>query len=418
MLTRSNPRRPSRRGADHRGTNHHGTNQRGASLVELTLFLPLAVAVFYGSLMLTEVGVFRLRAQEVARYAAFGLAARPLHRLEADRPRHDDAFREARDGVRAEIGELYVPDLDGSRSRLVPVPGQTGMTSSAALLPLTNAELANAPADLLPEFADVDFAEPLSALGLGLSMLGLGPGLEDIARGVYDRLGMNTSGQVTGRAKVMIRPPWRPVDAERGQALSAVAARQGASLRAFLPREAGRLVRGSQGGAIALTLVGDPWRLHDGSTARSDRDAPHELVHVVRYLHAHVQDALPGAGVMNWFVGLSGSTPNFTTGLDAISEQLALSSPKPQVFARAYATARTQAANPRGTPLSGQVALFDEVRGRPESGGEGGPVVNFETLPLFDSADSPASSRLWQMFRPRGANFMGCPHAEERRCAR
>ena len=71
--------------------------ERGASLTEFAVVVPLFLALVYGSLHLCDLGVFKLKAQEIARYGAWGLTQRPLSNYGDARFNHEHAFDDARD---------------------------------------------------------------------------------------------------------------------------------------------------------------------------------------------------------------------------------------------------------------------------------------------------------------------------------
>ncbi len=377
--------------------------QRGAALTEFAVVLPLFLAAVYGALYLADVGVAKLKAQEVARYSAFTLATRAQSDYSGEFEHHEK-FEATRDAVLEEVAEVYF-DLDGAVDRELSVPGRHGKTMSAALNEASNSDLREEETGWLPEYAEAQWAEPLSELGIALNLLGVGTGTEDVLADMVERVRMNHKGQVTARAEVEILPPVRAEDALVQRRLASFGGRRGADLSDWNPR--GQTIRDSGGERMHLTLIADSWRVTEGVSALP-KIADRQYATAVMEVGDRAFAALPVGPVIDVIMDLlyDEDIP------DPVRQFLGQGeATRARVVARPY-TARREEPAYRGTEQRGQLDVFTYAGGE----AEGGAVTNFESLPIFDDARAPRESELLKSLNARGPNFMGCKQPERRGC--
>ncbi|MEZ0310730.1 MAG: hypothetical protein ACAI38_03095 [Myxococcota bacterium] len=359
--------------------------ERGSALVEMTVIMPLVVAVIYGSIYLADLGLLRLKALEVSRYAAWGLATRPLS--ENLHGNHSSAFAYMRNTVRDEVHALYI-DLDAAHQW--PEIGVSRLTAGGQLIALTDYDLTSTAAPTVPVIGDIGYAHQLSILGQVARFLGVGPDIDSLVASFFDRLGFNGDGMVAGSAGILASLPWVASDASRALLLAAEGAPRGADLTAWSPTYG--FVLGNEAGLpVMTTLLADSWRLQEGYSALPTRPATFHAV--VRRLHGSALRALPAIGpVAAFFAGVNDM----------------------QVVSRPYLGYRDpwQSGNALFTE-TGQINVF-EMTGT--SIDEASPVQLFETGALFDDPNDKASSPYLRELNSRGGNFMGCPWPERRGC--
>ncbi len=382
--------------------------QRGASLTEFAIVVPLVVAVFYASMYLTELGAFKLKAQEIARYGAWAFTQHPLSNYESDNFNHNDRFNRARDAVADELTAVYL-DLDGAKDRALPI-GAWGLTATALYEPAQGSDFRNQPAAFLPTWAQQDWASPLSTIGLILNFLGLGTGTESFASGPFTRLHFNHRGQVSARASVRIVPPIQPDRLRRNVAVAALGAERGMDLGRFLPTVSGRVLRDENSRPIETTLIADPWKIHEGLSAHPARDSGY--ARMVQEVSDNGLKALPGGQIIGFLTGLNQSLKKLPGGLTQIFG-FQPSDPRSHLVSRPYTRPRGQQPSYRGTPQPGQVDIFHYVGERAQ---ESGAVTNFETMPLYLDPESASGSKYLESLNERGPNFMGCRTAGKRGC--
>ncbi|MEM6731381.1 MAG: TadE family protein [Myxococcota bacterium] len=371
--------------------------QRGAALTEFAILMPLLIAVFYGSVYLVDLGLFRIKTQEVARFSTWSFAQQPLSDYDSSKARHDEAFTDARDRVSDQVGSLYL-DLDAARTRIL--PGAERQTASAILDP-TRFDLRQKRAPILPELGNVDVPAPNATVGLILGALGLGGTTNDVVAGFFERAGLNGKGLVTGRASVRVLPPLRPADASRLATLSRVGASRGFDMDTIVSRQQGRLIRDGSG-PVDSTLLVDSWRLNAGYSALPTEsvESRRGFAHVVERFHSEAPKVLPGGGLIGGIFGIIGTD---NAGKYVVS--------RPYLDARSCNSVNRT----RFDEQAGQVNPFRRSgisRGRLQ---ETGAVTTFETLPLFDDPAAMCSPMV-QALNDRGNNFMGCQDPQKRRC--
>jgi hypothetical protein len=387
--------------------------ERGASLTEFALVIPVIVAMFYGSVYLTELGAFKLKAQEIARYSSWAFTQHPLSAYEDENFKHNEAWNNAREAVTDELTRLY-SDLDGARERALPIEGAWGETMMSVYEPPTGLSgFSNRPAQFVPSWGQMEWAEPLSALGMALSILGFGTGTESFASGPSSRLKFNTRGQITARANVQTLPPVlpNPERALKAAAIAELGGERGADLSRWFP--AGREIRDDRQRRMENTLLVDSWRIHDGFSAHPKRTPVSGYAHMVENVSDNGITALPGGQIIGWITGLRDHLKRLPSGLTVIFG-FQPSNPNSHLFSRPYSSRRTQP-RPRltGQIERGQVDIFKYTpANRPQ---ESDAVTNFETGPLWLDATGQDKS-YYDLLNRRGKNFMGCPRPEERGC--
>ena len=402
--------------------------ERGASLTEFAVVVPLFLALVYGSLHLCDLGVFKLKAQEIARYGAWGLTQRPLSNYGDARFNHEHAFDDARDEISAELNQVYV-DLDGAH-RLA-LPGASAKTMSAVLAPSLPTDFRNREAQVVPDWGNAQLAEPFSVLGLILEFLGVGTDLNDLVTGPARRMNLNEKGQVTFEAAVSVLPPIRPEDARQAITLARVGRSRGGShvgadLSPWLP--AGRVLRDSPGREIQTTLVADSWRITQGwstwprgsfASPESERRKETHYANVVKEVSQKGLTALPLGQILQFVLSLEGffdHLPTEVTSAIYVATGLPAQSPDQHVMSRPYTAARRRRppVTTDGRDLAaGQVEIFSDTGGTPPINGV---VRKLETGPLYYNPQRPENSTYLEALNKRGPNFMGCDQRETRGC--
>ncbi len=390
----------------HAQTTHH---ERGAALVEVAITAPVFLALIYASLYLTDIGVFKLKAQEVARYSAWSFTQHPLSDYEDFD--HMQKFRDARDAIAAELPEMYA-DLDGASDRPTLLPGKWGQTAMASYEEPDSANFTYRKPGL-PDWAQISWAEPLSEMGLVLSVLGFGTGSDSLLSGMFERMEMNTMGQVSGEAVVKLKPPIRPGsrDWEVAKEMAAVGKARGADLSRWLPSFTGVRLRDTGGGDIAATLVVDPWRVTNGFSAHPRQAG--DYARAVGKVNDHAIDGLPGGPLWSFLLDLLGGGDCGLEDLHGREGETGISDACPEVhlFSRPYISQRHSRAY-TGSPQPGQSDIFRYTGGQAEDGA----VVNFETGALYLDPNNLDDSPYVKALNDRGPYFMGCDRAEERGC--
>lgn len=366
-----------------RGTGRH---TRGSALVEMTLLMPLVIAVIYGSLYLADLGLFKLKGIELARYEAWGLATRQLTQWSTGETSNN--FATVRDSVRDEVHNLYV-DLDGATAGQA--TGVSRMTAGAQLVQLSNADLTSASAPMMGAIGSAAYIDELSFLGQIAKSLGLGPSLDAIVATTFMKMGFNGDGLVTGRASLAVSLPWVANDATRALLIAQAGASRGADLSGWSPVNA--FILGDRDGEpMQTTVLADSWRLDEGRTSQPHATSAYR--DTVRRMQRKLPDAFPFSGL-------------FSLLFSDMHENLT-------VVSRPYISARDANESANGsTAVSGQVNVFG-MAGRQVN--ESGAVQNFETGALWDDPNDKANSPYLRELNARGPNFMGCAQAETRGC--
>ncbi|MEL6543803.1 MAG: hypothetical protein AAFQ82_04200 [Myxococcota bacterium] len=369
--------------------------ERGSALTEFALIMPLLIGVFYGSIYLVDVGLFRLKSQEVARYSTWAFTQASLSDYESEEARHDQRFSAARQAVSSEVGSLYL-DLDAARTRLL--PGAARQSVSAVLLPGVVRQDA---APVLPEVATVGIPAPNITVSLVLSAIGLGGTTNDIAAGFFKRAGLNSKGLVTARASVRVLPPIRAADRERMSAVSRLGGARGLDVESVVSSQQGREIR-DDGQPVSGTLLVDSWKVASGFSALPSEsvESRRSFAHVVERFHDEAPKVLPGGGIIGGLLGIVGAKD---AGRYVAS--------RPYLDARSCSGVNRE----RFNELAGQFNPFRRS-GVPQGQlQEPGAVTSFETLPLFDDPGDLCSEML-EALNARGNHFMGCDESQERRC--
>ena len=85
--------------------------ERGASLTEFAIVIPVIVAMFYGAIYLTELGAFKLKSQEIARYSTWAFTQHPLSAYDDEDLKHNEAWTRAREAVAELVGKGGFPPI-------------------------------------------------------------------------------------------------------------------------------------------------------------------------------------------------------------------------------------------------------------------------------------------------------------------
>lgn len=385
----------------------HRPFERGSALVEFAIVVPLFVTLVYGALYLTDLGVFKLRAQEIAHYGAWAMATQPLSNYDDSNFRHARSFDDARDRIAEELASTY-SDLNGARDVFLPGDGKNARTMSAVYEPPQASDIRNQAADIIPTWGELPFVSGTDvAASLALNFLGVGTSLESMVSGMAAGLGMNDKGQITARADVKVLPPWRADRAAEARQMAELGKTRGADLSAFNPR--GEVLKDGDE-RISTTLIADNWRLAQGHSATPHTEQA-AYNRVVAHVGANALRGLPGGTLVDAIVRLLNITNELPDGV----QQFIPGSPqrlRGQVFSRPYVANRQGTANYTGTPKTGQVNIFAFTRGSAENGA----VTNFETGALFDDPNNLGGSEYLKALNNRGPNFMGCQDVETRGC--
>lgn len=369
-------------------------HERGSALTEFAVMMPMIIGVFYASTFLIDLGLFKLKAQEIARYTTWGFTQAPLSEYESFN--HNNAFSDAKERSLDELGALYA-DLDGARTRPSLLPGRSRQSMSAIFETPSAGDMRNEASPILPSVANVDFVDPLSLAGLASSALGVGPSTEAVASGFFKRVGMNDRGLVTGRSRVRVLPPWRAEDVGRAVAISQL--QGGMDLRTQQLSTVGRLLR-DEGRPIQNALIVDSWRATNSVPTLPNRSPKTDVAQVVARLHRRSGSALPLGGLLGTLLGIGGA--------DDASKYVA---------SRPYLAERSCSSVDRSgfVEAHGQFNPFARAGVTSSRRQERGAVANFETLPLFDDPRNMCSEQL-KALNARGRFFMGCAAGEQRRC--
>jgi hypothetical protein len=394
--------------------------ERGASLTEFAIVAPLFIAIIYGSLYLCDLGVFRLKAQEIARYGAWAFTERPLSNYGDESFRHSVSFSEARDDVMAELLVVY-DDLDGAHTSL---PGASAKTMSAAYLPPTSSDFKNREVQLVPAWANASFAGPLSTLWWILQFVQIGGDVNDLVNGPAKRMKLNEMGQVTAEASVVTTTPLVATDASQAAEMARVGASRGADLSRWKPR--GRTIRDRPGRDIQTTLIADSWKVTQGWSTwpggdfTDGRDDTH-YGNVVQEVSNRGISALPLGPIIQFVMsvaGLKDKLPSTITTAIAFATGIPRENPSKHVMSRPYSAPRRY--RPTLTTESdlqpGQAEIFSDTEAEPQ---EDDAVMKFETGPLYsdpEQTDNEDANPYLKALNRRGPYFMGCDHAETRGC--
>jgi hypothetical protein len=293
-------------------------------------------------------------------------------------------------------------DLDGGRDRLT-LPGRHGEYLTAFF---AGGDITMRPTQLLPGPLNAEWASPLSAVGFILNLVGVGTGTGDLFSGPFDRIGFNGRGQARGRGDVFITKPLEPRDRVQTEALLTYGRERGLDLRRWSPTVERPLKDLRTDGSVVpieTVLVADPWRLERGFSALPRAGGPYN--NAVERVSKNALKALPFGSFLDAPCRLPG-------GITSVIPFAGC--PNPMLLSRPYTQRRSSrpSYNASVTAGSGQVDIFELARRREQ---ESGAVQNFETLPLYLDTPSRGSGYL-DALNKRGANFMGCPQSQKRRC--
>jgi hypothetical protein len=348
----------------------------------MALVVPLAIAAVYASLYLSDLGLFKLKALELARYEAWGLATRPLSDFVGGSAANRLPYVQG--GVSDEVTSIYA-DLDAANDW--PLAGESKITMGAMMMPLTTANLTSTQTPLVPGIGQSGYTDELGLLGQIVATLGIGPNLDSVIGSLYEKLGFDRYGYVTGSSTLAVYLPWIANDANRSITLSQVAWQQDADLSGWLPL-GGFVIGDANSGPVQTTLVADPWRLPEGFSAGPLNPQGYTLT--VRRMQGGIPQMIPVIGLV----------------LSALMGSQTLT-----VISRPYNAPR--AAGIAMAPQVGQVDIWQLSGGVSK---EPGQVTVFETGALFDDPNNLAASPYFQALNARGNAFMGCPYAERRGC--
>lgn len=352
-------------------------HQKGSALVEFALVVPLLIALIYGSLYLTDLTLFKMKSQEISRYAAWGLATRPLSAyVSGIYPATQITSNMA---TRADVMNQYV-DLDGAAQWSL--PGVSRLTAAGQLGYMT---LTSETAPLVPGIGGEGFAGNLSILGQLSRILGIGPNLDGAMASLYDKLGFDGSGYIKAQAPVVVSLPWMGYDAYRALLLAQSAAVYGVDLSPWSPVP-GFVIADQDNEPIQTALLADPWRLQQGFGVMPPRSFGSGFQLTVRRMHRNIPRLIPVIGL---FIP---GTPD--------SDRLV-------VISRPYIEART--------PMTWGVGAVDILNEISPFAFEGGISV-FESGALYDESTALSGSPYLQELNSRGHSFMGCDASQKRGC--
>ncbi len=389
-----------------------GRSTRGAALTEFAIVVPVFLALVYGSIYLAELGVFRLRAQEIARFGAWAFTQHPLSAYDDDQLRHQRAWVEAQGEVRSELWNYM--DFDAATS--AGQGGTWGKIMAATYEPLP-ADLRNLTYDVVPEFSEATWAEPLTELGMALTLLGVGTSVQSMFNGIISRLHMNTRGLIAARANVNVKLPMASDDAELSTGLAKIGKVRGADLSRWASQ---RRLRDA-GKSIETTLLVDSWRITEGFSGLPDDSVSYkQFKNAVHYVSENGVTALPGGPILSIFLSWLWVEKHMPYDVGALfgrlgdkkklKEKLAL--PAGRLVARPYSEDRDEAFHKTGPVKQGQIDVFAKAGGKAPAGA----VTNFETAPFFSDPERPDNNPYLKALNMRGPNFMGCNQAEKRGC--
>ena len=386
-MTTTHPRPPRR------------PRQRGSALTEFALVIPVMLAMIYGSTYLGELGAFRLKAQEIARFSAWSMAVRPMS--DFDQMDHRQLTADSKSAASDETDDIY-DDLDAAFSRRRAAP-QSGMTMSATY---KSRPVGVGRVGMVPEALNGNFiSNPSASQSMGLGLLGIGNSLGDLLSGPFRTLRFNVNGEVTGYGDIRTALPTHQQVERQAEARAAYA-----DLSRYKPRGLSIRDRESDGGRIQTVLITDPWRLYQGAAALPGRDGPYDQV------VARVSNDIHKVGGMLGSLALGGLGGGLNGLGGLFGGRLKFGKPAPVVFSRPYvATRRGRPSHsaPRRNKL-GQANVVEDT-GASKSYWEDDGVQNFETMPLYTDQSGRSGGYL-DALNDRGPNWMGCPHEQQRRC--
>ena len=392
---------------------HENRRSRGSALTEFVITIPIFVAMIYGSMYLSELGSFKLKAQEIARFGAWSMAMRPQSDFAEFKNR--DKIKEAQDQATEELWSVY-RDLDGAHKRISLREGRSGKFMAGEYEEPTRSDIRSTRVDLVPPELDADWDMPTGAGGIVAAMMGLAGSVGELFRKPFQTIGFNTDGQVTSRARVKVKPPWRSADKKLGEALSEHGKIRGADLRKWKLRDSGKRLRdqGPQGAAdVSVTLVTDPWRLHDGASAHPDPGKHHDYHSAVERVNERAYKAIPIIGqIIGPILDLLGFADKLPAGI-GVAFGKPPEDPGSHVFSRPYTDTERSRPSYNGQPEEGQTSIFKDTGGSIQAG-EGGAVRNFETSPLY--IDHDHQGPYVDALKARGPGWLGCRKEQERRC--
>jgi hypothetical protein len=397
-------------------------HERGASLIEFALVVPVFIALTYAAVYLAEVGIFKLKAQEIAHYGAWAFAQKPLSNYEDDKLLHHRAFATAQSEVRSELTTLY-SDFDAATSIGFGTGGAWAMLMSAKYQEPQGADLRNANFDVVPDSLDAAWGNQLSQLGIVLTMLSVGTSVQSLVNGIVSRLHMNTKGLITSRATVQLGLPEDADDRARSLQMARAGKTRGADLSRWEPdarlRDTGR-------GRIETTVLVDTWRVTEGFTGDWVQDR--QFKYAVQEVSENGINALPLGPLASIIMSAAVVAPHMPKSFGELfygagdlkkDRRKKLKMPVGRLMARPYTEARiTEVGAAESEPnLSdsarpGQVNIFERVKGSAEAGA----VTCFETAPFIVDPEHPEKSPYREVLDERGRNFMGCKTPEKRGC--
>lgn len=389
------------------------THQRGSALTEFAVIVPVLLGIIYGSMYLSDAGLLKLKTQEIARYTAWSVATRPLSRYhDLD---HREQIKQTRESVRAELTSLY-RDLDAARDRITP-GGRSSVTLAGRYEEPSSSDVRVEKVSLLPSALDSSWrdpdalANPFDLVNLILSAANIGTGTQDLFAGPFSKMKLNLEGQVVGRARVTVLPPFDPRAKARAESM-ARNTRWGPDLSRWNPRGNRRVQDVGPEGTrrIQHVLVADDWRLQDGSSALPKNG--HDFNVAVRNVSDRSIEALPGGPLLSMLASLflvNVSNPPKLTDLFGKD----IKAPTATVFSRPYTDPRAQRPSVKQEGRApGQFNVLSDT-GASRLFWDGG-VQRFETMPLYLN-DNHTSAYLDHL-NMRGPGFMGCPQEQKRRC--
>lgn len=386
---------------------------RGAALTEFVITIPVFIAMIYGSMYLSELGFFKLKAQEIARFGAWSMAMRP--QSDFDEFKNRDKIREAQDQATEELWSVY-RDLDGAHRRFSLRDGRSGKFMAGEYEEPTRLDVRSKRVELVPPELDAEWDMPSGGAGIAMSLMGIAGSVGKLFQQPFQTIGFNVDGKVTSRARVRVKPPWRSADKKLGEALGEHGKIRGADLRRWKLRESGTRLRDrGPGGAtdVSVTLVTDPWRLHDGASAHPDPSKHGDYHSAVVRVNERAFEAIPIIGqIVSPLLSLLGYTDKLPAGI-SVAFGKPVEDPGSHVFSRPYTDSARGRPAYNGRPEEGQTSIFEDTGGSVQAS-EGGAVQNFETSPLY--IDHDHRGPYVEALRKRGEGWLGCRREQQRRC--
>lgn len=352
--------------------------ETGSALVEFAVAVPLLIAIVYGTLYLTDLGLFKLKSLEITRYTAWGLATRPLSAYSSGiYPAQQIASNLA---TRLDVETQYV-DLDGAQQWTV--AGVSRLTSAGQLMTVT---LTNETAPIVPGIGDAGYAGNLSILGQLARVLGIGPNLDGVIASLFDKIGFDGSGYIKAQAPVLVTLPWMGNDGYRALLLAQAGSIVNADLSPWAPVP-GFVIADKDNNPIQTAVLADPWRLQQGFGIRPPYSTTTGYQLTVQRMYRNIPRLIPVLGLF---------LPGFSGSQNIV------------VASRPYAANR--GAHDQGA--HGQMGM-QELTG---AALETGAVNDFETGALYNDAAGSASSPYVIELNARGGSFMGCGQSQKRGC--